>query len=74
METFLQFITRKSGFGKTPWPQFILIMLCVAWLFALGITLDPDGTGAKGLAYGFGVALVAVLVYGTWRNWRGKQA
>ena len=70
-ETFLDFITRPTGFGKTSWPQFALIMTCVAFLLGIGI-----GTWGEGgwVAVVFAAAIVAVLMWGTWRNFNGKSA
>lgn len=71
METFLQFLTRRSGFGKTPWVQFALIALSVLCLLVVGIATWDEGGWVSVV---FAVAIVAVMVYGTWRNFKGKQA
>jgi hypothetical protein len=66
-ETFLQFCTRPTGFGKTPWPQFSIIVAfsiaTVAGLYTVAWWAAP-----------LGMLPVVVMVFGTWRNWKGKQA
>lgn len=71
METFLQFLTRRTGFGKTSWVQFAFIALPVLCLLVVGIATWGDGGWVAVL---FAAAIVAVMVYGTWRNFKGKQA
>jgi hypothetical protein len=66
-ETFLEFCTRPTGFGKTPWPQFSIIVAfsiaTVAGLYTVALWAAP-----------LGLLPAVVLVYGTWRNYKGKQA
>jgi hypothetical protein len=69
METFLQFCTRRTGFGKTSWWQFGVIQLFVAVLVYSGVTTWDDA-GWVGIA--FAVAIEVVLVYGTWMNYTGR--
>ena len=65
-ETFMEFCTRPSGFGKTPWPQFTIIfgfsIATVAGLFTIAWWAAP-----------FGLIPLGATVLGTWRNWNGKQ-
>lgn len=70
MESFIQFLTRRTGFGKTPWPQFALIMAVVVILACIGVVTWHD-RGWVPIA--FAVAIISVLIYGSWRNWKGKQ-
>jgi hypothetical protein len=69
-ETFWQFITRDTGFGKTGWGAFALIMTCVIMLLGIGIGTWDDGGWVAVL---FAAAIVAVLMWGTVRNWQGKH-
>ena len=71
-ETFLDFITRPTGFGKTSWPQFALIVAFSMVLLVLAVTMTPDGSWAKGICYLFGFGIPAVLLVMTWRNFKGK--
>jgi hypothetical protein len=66
-ETFLQFCTRPTGFGKTPWPQFSIIV-------AFSIAIVAGLYTAAWWAAPLGLLPVVVLVWGTWRNYKGKQA
>jgi hypothetical protein len=70
-ETFLQFITRRTGFGKTSWWSFTIIQAFVILGFYLSIETCPEP--------GWWITLVtstcieAILWIGTYRNWKGKQ-
>jgi 4-hydroxybenzoate polyprenyltransferase len=64
-ETFLQYCTRPTGFGKTPWPQTVII-----FLFGVGVTV-----GIASLAPWWsplGMLPFAALVFGTWMNYTGR--
>ena len=63
-ERFWEFLTLPTGFGKTSWPSFALIQIACLTFIA---TLDPVGIGAA-------IAIEGVLMYGTWSNFKGKQA
>jgi hypothetical protein len=69
-ETFLQFCTRPSGFGRTPWWGFVTIQAFVIMLAFAGLWTWPE---SGWVAIAFAVAIEAVLFYGTWMNWKGKQ-
>ena len=40
-------------------------------VLGFAVTMEPDGSGAKGVCYLFGVGIPALLVYGTWKNFKG---
>lgn len=63
-ETFGQFITRPSGFGRTQWPIAILIHL-----FGMAGVFMAVTDSAWGL---LGLIGPAVLWWGTWMNYKGK--
>ena len=70
-QTFLQYMFSRTGFGKTSWLAFALIMGFSLALIGYAVTMEPDGSGAKGVCYLFGVGIPALLVYGTWKNFKG---
>jgi 4-hydroxybenzoate polyprenyltransferase len=64
-ETFIQYCTRPTGFGKTPWPQAVII-----FLFSIGVTV-----GIASLSPWFaplGMLPFAALVLGTYMNYTGR--
>jgi hypothetical protein len=67
-ETFWEYITRPTGFGKTRWRAFIPQQLFLACILAAGIYTINDGGW-----WGIGSYLViqAVYWYMTWRNFKG---
>ena len=89
-ETFMDYITRPTGFGKTPWPLFAIIVGFSLVLLGYGtwgcppdenaliLTPGPDGwvgsrpfNAARFICYLFGLGIPAVLVWGTWMNFKG---
>lgn len=70
--TFFQFCTRPEGFGKTPWPQFYVIFIFVL-IFVLHTVFGSE-TWPRIITGFFAAAITAVMIYGTWRNYKGKQA
>ena len=70
-QTFLQYAFSRTGFGKTPWPLFAVAMGLALIFLGLGVFMAPDGSWAKGVCYLFGIGIPALLVYGTWKNYKG---
>jgi len=70
-QIFLQYMFSRTGFGKTPWPLFAIIMGFSLALIGYAVTMEPDGSGAKGVCYLFGFGIPALLVWGTWKNYKG---
>jgi hypothetical protein len=61
-ETFYQYCTRRTGFGKTPWPQFASILI-----FSIAVTVSV-ASFAPWLSP-LGMLPFAVLVLGTYMNY-----
>lgn len=68
-ETFFEFCTRRTGFGKTKWAQFGLIQLMVGMCVLAGLLTWYD-SGWVGIVAG--AAIEVVLVWGTWMNYTRK--
>ena len=68
-ETFLEFCTRPTGFGRTSWVVFALIQAFVVALVVAGIvTWSDDGW----VAHLFAGAIEGVLIMGTYLNYTKK--
>lgn len=63
-ETFVEYITRPTGFGKTPWPLAILIHLFGVAGIVMAVTDSAWGM--------LGLMGPTVLWWGTWMNYKGK--
>lgn len=68
-ETFLEFCTRPTGFGKTKWLQFGLIQAFVVALVVAGIVTWPDDGW---VALVFAGAIEVVMVVATYSNYTRK--
>lgn len=65
-ETFLEHLTRPSGFGKTPWKLFWLIQA----MLLLGVVLSIANYEDYGITPAITFVVVnAVLVFGSWMNY-----
>jgi hypothetical protein len=64
-ETFYEYCTRPTGFGKTPWPQFVLI---------LGFSIITTASVASFAPWWspLGMLPFATLVLGTYMNYTGR--
>lgn len=71
-ETFRQFITRPSGFGKTPWILFYIISVLCAVLVAVSGYNYWRGDAYPWVAGAFGVGIYGLLWFGTWMNYTGR--
>jgi len=68
-ETFLEFCTRPTGFGKTKWLQFGLIQAFMIALVVAGIVTWPDDGW---VAHLFAGAIEVVMVLWTYFNYTKK--
>lgn len=65
--TFLQYITQRSGFGRTSWLQFaVVIAFVVLWI---GLSIDSYPDHLWWVAGFLGLVMVAILMLGTWMNY-----
>jgi hypothetical protein len=68
-ETFFEYLTRPTGFGRTPWVAFALIQSMVIAMISAGVaTIDQAGW----VAFIIAAAIEAVLVGMSYRNYTGK--
>ena len=68
-ETFAEYLTRPTGFGRTSWPQFAIIQAaCIALVIAGVVTWSDGGWVACAMA----ATIEAVLLWQTHRNYTGK--
>lgn len=65
--SFIKFMTSRTGFGKTPWPTFGLIQLMCLCLVMAGIETWANNGWVPIAMSG---AIEAVLLYGTWKNYK----
>ena len=72
-KTLLQFLFSRTGFGKTSWTSFVLIASFVLGMAWYALFSGADEPLARWVAGGFAVSITAVMAYGTWRNFKGKQ-
>lgn len=71
LATFREFCFNRSGFGKTSWIQFTLIQAVALALSAGGVWTFGEGGWSTCVVF---AAIEAVMIYGTWRNFKGRQA
>jgi hypothetical protein len=64
-ESFLEYCTRPSGFGKTPWPQ-------AAFIFGFSVCVTLGVASYAPWFAPLGMLPFAALVFGTWMNYTGK--
>ena len=68
-ETFLQYLTRPTGFGRTSWLTFALIQWMVIAIISAGVaTIDEAGW----VAFIMAAAIEGVLVGISYRNYTGQ--
>jgi hypothetical protein len=68
-ETFMEYLTRPTGFGRTSWPMFTMIQAACAALLTAGIPTWNDGGW---VAVAMLAAIETVLVWQSHRNYTGK--
>lgn len=69
-ETLWQFLTRPTGFGRTSWTEFTIILLAVAGMTWYALFSGSDETAARWVSGVFAVAITAIMVGGTWNNYK----
>ena len=68
-ETFFEYLTSPTGFGRTSWPMFALIQAMVIGIVSAGVaTINENGS----VAFIMAAAIEAVLVGISYRNYTGK--
>jgi hypothetical protein len=68
-ETFMEYLTRPTGFGRTSWPMFALIQAMVIGIVLAGVaTINENGS----VAFIMAAAIEGVLVGMSYRNYTGK--
>ena len=68
-ETFAEYLTRPTGFGRTSWVQFAIIQAaCIALVIAGVVTWSDGGWVACAMA----ATIEAVLLWQSHRNYTGK--
>lgn len=68
-ETFMEYLTRPTGFGRTSWPQFAFIQAACIALVIAGVGTWSDGGW---VACAMAATIEAVLLWQTHRNYTGK--
>ena len=68
-ETFMEYLTRPTGFGRTSWPQFAIIQAACIALVMAGVSTWSDGGW---VACAMAATIEAVLLWQTHRNYTGK--
>lgn len=68
-----QFLFSRTGFGRTPWTAFALIVTAVGLMTWYALFSGSDEVGARWVSGLFAVAITVVVARGTVRNFEGKQ-
>lgn len=71
--TLFEFLFSRTGFGRTSWTSFVLIASFVLGMAWFALFSGSEETAARCVSGFFAVLISAVMVYGTWRNYNGKQ-
>lgn len=69
-ETLWQFLTRPTGFGRTSWATFVMIAVAVGLMVWYALFSGSDETAARWVSGSFAVAITAIMVGGTWNNYK----
>lgn len=69
-ETLWQFLTRRTGFGRTSWPSFAMIVVAVGLMVWYALFSGSEETAARWVSGIFAVAITAIMVGGTWNNYK----
>lgn len=69
-ETLWQFLTRPTGFGRTSWPSFAMIVVAVGLMVWYALFSGSEETAARWVSGIFAVAITAIMVGGTWNNYK----
>jgi hypothetical protein len=71
-ETFAEFITRPTGFGRISWPQAAIVFVAALGIIACSFTPMPLGYAV--LVACMGIAIIALMFIGAWRNYTHRTA
>lgn len=71
--TLFEFLFSRTGFGRTSWTEFVLIAGAVMGMAWYAIFSGSDEVAARWVSGIFAVLISAVMAWGTWRNFNGKQ-
>ena len=63
-ETFLQFCTRRTGFGDTSWGEFAFIEMAIVIMAWVGYDIGSPHPWV------FAILLQFLFIYGTWKEWK----
>lgn len=69
-QTFVEFITQRTGFGRTSWPEFVAILSAAIVLLATGAKSLPEAWAVVPIAFGIGIP--GMLILKTWHNYTGR--
>ncbi len=69
-ETLWQFLTRRTGFGRTSWYEFAVIFTGVGLMAWYALFSGSDELLARWVVGSFAVAITAIMVRGTWNNYK----
>ena len=72
-KTLFHFLFSCTGFGKTSWISFAVILLAVLVMAWFALFSGSEETAARCVSGIFAVIISAVMAWGTWRNFNGKQ-
>jgi hypothetical protein len=69
-ETFAEYLTRPTGFGRTSWTAFVFIQaMCIALIVTGSVTWSDGGWVAVAMA----LLVEGVLVWQSWLNYTGRN-
>lgn len=72
-KTLCSFLFSRTGFGRTSWPSFAAIATMVGLMTWYALFSGSEETAARWVSGGFAVFITAIMAWGTWRNYKGKQ-
>ena len=72
-ETLWQFLTRPTGFGRTSWPSFAVIVVAVGLMVWYALFSGVGETAARLTCGGFAVGITVIMAHGTWKNFKEEN-
>lgn len=72
-KTLCQFLFSRTGFGRTSWPAFAAITTMVGLMAWYALFSGSEEMAARVVSGFFAVFITAIMAWGTWRNYKGKQ-
>lgn len=73
-KTLLHFLFSRTGFGRTSWSSFAAIAIMVGMMVWYALFSGSDDTPARIVVGLFAISITCIMAYGTYRNFKGKQA